>query len=90
MSNFGWSYPAGCSGPPDEDYAETCPCGKPNWDEETEEWICPEAEGFCSVECEAKYIEECRLDAEGEAKVVEELARDRANYDHWVRDGAKS
>ena len=56
---------------PDEDCAEACPCGKPNWDEEAEEWVCPEAEQFCSVECEAKYILT-------EAKWAEEAARELA------------
>lgn len=28
MSVFGWSYPPGCNGPPDDDCDETCPvCG---------------------------------------------------------------
>ncbi len=56
MSNFGWSYPAGCSGPPDDDYAEVCPvCGAPNHDEETGEPLCAAAPDFCSVECSEAY-----------------------------------
>ena len=62
MSIFGWSYPAGCSGPPAEGCAEVCVGGKPNWDEEAEEWVCPEAEEFCSVECASKYLDDCRRD----------------------------
>tara|TARA_R110001583_G_scaffold21955_5_gene82846 strand:- start:73 stop:339 length:267 start_codon:yes stop_codon:yes gene_type:complete len=56
-SIFGWSYPAGCSGPPDDDDPpEKCPsCDKANYDEEAEEWVCPEAQPFCSAECEEAY-----------------------------------
>lgn len=31
MSKFGWSYPAGCSGPPDENGGEPCPGSEEAW-----------------------------------------------------------
>lgn len=53
---FGWSYPAGCSGPPEDvEYPEECPCGKANYDEDTETWLCPEHRGFCSPTCAEAY-----------------------------------
>lgn len=48
-SIFGWSYPPGCSGPPDE--PEDCPaCGASNLDH----CVCPECpvcESFGDLEC---------------------------------------
>lgn len=38
MTDFGWSYPPGCSGPPGDDYDETCPvCGAKDIDR----CVCP-------------------------------------------------
>jgi hypothetical protein len=38
MGIFGWSYPPGCSGPPDDDYDDHCQvCGQ--W---ADDCICPE------------------------------------------------
>lgn len=60
------------------DMPEDCPvCGKPNWDEDTEEDICPEAPGFCSVECQAKYEKMCEEEAKAEAEAYEE------EYKEW-------
>ena len=57
MSLFGWSYPAGCSGPPDDDVPECCPmCDKPNCDDDGEP-VCAAAPDFCSTACERAYIE---------------------------------
>jgi hypothetical protein len=73
LSLFGWSLPAGCTTLPDEVYEpEDCPtCGKPNRDD-NDEWICGEAEGFCSVDCRNDYM---RMEAEqdaAEARALEE------------------
>jgi len=41
----------------DMETPETCPmCGKPNMDEATGEWLCPEAEGFCSKACQDQLL----------------------------------
>lgn len=71
MSAFGWSYPAGCSGPPDDDEPTECVCGAPNWSEAAENidgWICGDAPGFCSTRCRDEYVEAERLAAEEEAR----------------------
>ena len=49
MSMFGWSYPAGCDGPPDQpEPPDECDvCGKKLPEEN--------ATGFCSKACEDKY-----------------------------------
>jgi hypothetical protein len=52
---FGWSYPPGCSGPPDDFYDnEHClRCGE-LLDEDPEENT-PQWRGFCSEDCEQEY-----------------------------------
>lgn len=57
MSNFGWSYPAGVSGTPYDEYTpESCPvCGVANWDEEKEEFI-HSSHTFCSDSCARDYV----------------------------------
>jgi len=68
MGLFGWSYPAGCSGPPDEEYAETCPiCGEENWDEETDADKYPADPNFCS---EAHALEYGEALAESDAQAA--------------------
>lgn len=52
---FGWSYPPGCSGPPDDDYDDSiCAwCGKKlpdDFEEGTPQW-----RGFCSEDCEEEF-----------------------------------
>ncbi len=54
MSNFGWSYPAGCTGTPydeDEDPVECPTCGKENWDEEADAPVYPPSPDYCSEAC---------------------------------------
>ena len=46
---------------------EECPvCGAANYDEDAEEWLCPEHEGFCSKACADKYEEQCKEEHEAE------------------------
>ena len=72
MSKFGWSYPAGCSGPPDDDRPDYCPvCRRENADEDGEP-ICAEAPDFCSVKCEAAYVDEQRAAAAADAEALRE------------------
>lgn len=78
MSDFGWSYPAGCSGPPDDDYAEVCPvCAAPNHAEETGEPLCAAAPDFCSVECERVYCEREAKASEAEAHAFDRWRDER-------------
>ena len=72
MGKFGYSYPAGCSGPPDDDGPEECTCGKANADEEGE-WVCAAAPGFCSPECWEAYSAYLKQEAEWEAREIREL-----------------
>jgi len=86
--NFGWSYPAGCTGPPDDDvidYPEECPtCDKLNFDEEEDgEWVCPEAKPFCSVECELAY--DIQMKEQAEAEAYEQAKHDKLMLE--VSDG---
>lgn len=75
MPGFGWSYPAGCSGPPcdaGEDLPDDCPtCGEPNFDDDLEP-VCPEAPGYCSAECRDTGLEHERLAAEAEAEALQD------------------
>lgn len=52
MSIFGWSYPPGCSGPPDEDAADDSVCA---WCGATLPEDCKPSDwafdGFCDAEC---------------------------------------
>ena len=74
MGIFGWSYPAGCHGTPyDEEGPENCVCGKPNADEETGEWLCLEAPGYCSVPCRDADLAEQREQAKAEAAMDKEM-----------------
>lgn len=58
MSKFGWSYPPGCDGPPDDDaICECCGC-------ETGRCVCP----ICPV-CGVQGDPAC-LDAHGVRKIV--------------------
>jgi hypothetical protein len=59
MTDFGWSYPPGCSGPPDDDYDDTVcyHCGKDLRPIEEEagdqsDWPPHLEEGFCSQQCQ--------------------------------------
>jgi hypothetical protein len=71
-SIFGWSYPAGCSGPPDGDGPEECPsCGAPNADPETGDWSCAAAPGYCSEACSGLDRDRLRKEAEAEAAWAE-------------------
>lgn len=56
-SIFGWSYPPGCSGPPDDDRdpPEECPeCHAANSTDDGDP-ICDDAPDFCSVKCRDAY-----------------------------------
>jgi len=59
MANFGWSYPAGCTGTPfDEDPGEECGafgCKNDNADEDGEP-VFPADPGFCSEACRDDYV----------------------------------
>jgi len=58
-----------------QELPEECPvCKKPNYDEDTEEWVCPAHEGFCSEACADKYDTMCREEAaQEEVERQEEL-----------------
>lgn len=45
----------------DQELPEKCYCGKPNCDEDGE-WLCKDAEGFCSLECYKNYLEDVESD----------------------------
>ena len=77
MDKFGWSYPAGCSGPPDDDYDPYCKiCGR-----HEEECICPE----CSV-CGAKGDPECYSEkTHGLVQSDEQIASFKSMEDLWKR-----
>jgi hypothetical protein len=59
--------------PPECDEPEECPtCGKPNWDEKTEQWVCRgEWQGLCSPECGEEYRRWQEAEAEGYVKALE-------------------
>lgn len=87
MSLFGWSYPAGCSGPPDDDYPEDCPvCQKPNVDEDGDWLMSGEAEGFCSTSCMEEYVEIARAFADAEAKAMADMELEWAEIEAAARD----
>lgn len=49
MANFGWSYPAGCSGTPyDDDLEPVCSCGHLESDHDEDSGACLEAGCDCS------------------------------------------
>lgn len=83
MSLFGWSYPAGCSGPPDVDAPEECPeCGKPNYDEDTDKPVYAADPVFCSETCCTAYTVRAKELAESDAKgAAEALAFDLTDFD---------
>lgn len=74
MGKFGYSYPAGCSGPPEDGGPEECSCGNANADDEGE-WVCAEAPGFCSTDCRDAYSLYVKQEAEAEAFELAEHAR---------------
>jgi hypothetical protein len=78
---FGWSYPPGCSGPPDEaDPPEVCPvCGADNADDEGNA-ICGEAPDFCSVACRDRYVAEQRAADDAYAAALIEEDRIAAEW----------
>lgn len=45
MSKFGWSYPPGCSGPPEDDHSDCLVCGGNVYEED------PELGGCICEEC---------------------------------------
>ncbi len=50
---------------------EECPvCKKPNFDEDTEEPVFAPDPAFCSAKCATDYEEQCRAEAEYEAKAA--------------------
>lgn len=55
---FGWSYPPGCSGPPDDDYDDTicCQCNR-KLPEDSKEGD-PAQEGFCCWACAREYTKD--------------------------------
>jgi hypothetical protein len=59
---FGWSYPPGCSGPPDgADAPEVCPvCGAANATDDGDP-VCVEAADFCAVVCRDQYVADQRV-----------------------------
>ena len=54
--------------PPDDPaFPEECPCGQPNADEDSGDWVCVAAPGFCSEACQAEYTRRVAEEAEAEA-----------------------
>lgn len=59
---------------------EECPvCGKPNSTEDGE-WVCKEAEGFCSKECLDQYMKQQREEADLAAAEYENERRMLLDY----------
>ncbi len=83
MSKFGWSYPPGCSGPPDE-YEGPCRCCGRSCDD----CICPECSVCCSVGDPRCYTEHglAYNDEQLEGKTAMELARQQelAAEERWA------
>ena len=77
MSIFGWSYPPGCSGPPEDiELPETCPvCAADNANDETGDWAY-EAGPYCSDACKAKDAIRLREEAEAEAAMDAKIEAD--------------
>jgi hypothetical protein len=73
MGIFGWSYPAGCSGPPIDDEGTECPiCGEANADEDGVP-VYPENPVFCTSACAEEGARRAALDAEADRMAAEDL-----------------
>ena len=79
MPNFGWSYPAGCSGTPYDDFPpEDCPVCKKPLPEDSED-------SFCSKVCEAGYVARQKAEDEALAQVYKCMfACDECHGELWT------
>ena len=74
---FGWSYPAGCSGPPDEDEPVCSACGL-GQDEVTGDRMCVDP-----AACDAKVRAQDQAEAESYAEIEKHGAE-------WMRQEGRS
>ena len=84
---LGWSYPAGCNGPPGEDWPERCPVCKADNADADGEPVHPADPAFCSAACAALDNSHARAEAEFESRqlaALDELAG--AEVLHWTFD----
>lgn len=87
MSKFGWSYPPGCSGPPDDDALTGClHCGlEPLADDDGEcdyfHWFNRE---FCSESCRKGHEASHRAERDYEASLAADWAADEMTaQEYW-------
>ena len=65
MSNFGWSYPAGCSGTPYDDDPECAVCGGwPDHPDPDSACTCPECEA-CGAHGDPQCYTSCGMHRDG-------------------------
>lgn len=82
MGIFGWSYPAGCSGPPDDE-APCSMCGK--W---ADDCICPECPE-CHTHGDPKcYVQSESDTAHGLLPNAEQIASLAEAHAQWAADNA--
>ena len=92
-SIFGWSYPPGCSGPPDEDEGPCEVCGL-----EIDNCICPECpecesygDPHCYIHHSLRRTEEQKFhreitDRDIRDLIISERMNDDAMYEEWLKD----
>jgi hypothetical protein len=74
MGKFGWSYPPGCSGPPEPDYGPCGCCGR-----ELDECICPECPECGATGDPACYVNHGLEYTKDQLEGVRELIDSNAN-----------